>query len=136
MFIYFPFIQLCGKGFWYVLSNAYTHKCYMFKKHYFLNGLICKGRKICAFAEPIVFQQGAIEHTYKLMACLFTSISQWGVMEQQQKYSKTSEIWGATSGSTQSAGVRKTPQMCPRQLCNGGSAMLVTVNTESTLHTH
>lgn len=114
MFIYFPLIQLCGKGFWYVLSNAYTHKTYMFKKHYFLNGLICNGRKIYAFAELIVFQQGAIEHTYKLMACLFTSISQWGVMVQQQKYSKTSVIWEATSVYAQSADVRKTPQMCPK----------------------
>lgn len=59
----------------------------------FLNGLISSSRKIYAFAEPVVFQQGAIEHTYKLIACLFTSVSKWGENNAAAtKIAKTSEI--------------------------------------------
>ena len=53
----------------------YTHIDIYVQKALFLNDLISSDRKIYAFAEPIVFQQGAIEHAYNLIACLFTSVS-------------------------------------------------------------
>lgn len=75
-----------------------------------------------AFAEPIMVQQGAIEHAYKLIACLFTSVfksgcgavGRWRVdRAAAPKTAKASYVWGAAS-------------MCPVSRCEESTGRCVT----------
>lgn len=75
-----------------------------------------------AFAEPIMVQQGAIEHAYKLIACLFTSVfksgcgavGRWrGDRAAAPKTAKASYVWGAAS-------------MCPVSRCEESTGRCVT----------
>lgn len=62
-----------GNGFD-VFCQKHTHIIHVCARGIILKWLNQQPQKY-AFAEPIVFQQGAIEYTYKLVACLFTSVS-------------------------------------------------------------
>ena len=68
-----------------------------------------------AFAEPITVQQGAIEHAYKLIACLFTSVFKSGCggvgggvrIEQQHQKQQKPHTFGEQLPCAPSVGVRK-----------------------------
>lgn len=85
-----------------------------------------------------MFQQGAIEHTYKLIACLFIQFPSGGVGEaQQQQKQQKPRRFGERPPCALSVGVRKT-QADGSQSSNavGEMPVLAAENAESILDRH